>query len=102
MTQTNTIDLSSLLVDLENDMPFLKVGINGFAGDGKTRTAAEIAIGTHKLIRSEKPIIIYDTEQAAKALVPLFEHAGIRVKVSKSRSLATRSEEHTSELQSRQ
>lgn len=75
--------------ELENDKPFLKLALEGFAGDGKTRTAAEIAIGVHKLINSTKPIAIYDTEQAAKALKPLFDEAGIKAVVNKSRTLAT-------------
>lgn len=75
--------------ELTNDKPFLKLALEGFAGDGKTRTAAEIAIGVHKLIKSEKPIAIYDTEQAAKALLPVFEGNGIKAVVNKSRTLAT-------------
>lgn len=78
--------------ELENDKPFLKLALEGFAGDGKTRTAAEIAIGVHKLIHSEKPIAIFDTEQAAKALKPLFDMHGIKAVSNKSRTLATLSE----------
>lgn len=74
---------------LENNRPFLKMALEGFAGDGKTRTAAEIAIGVHKLIRSDKPIAIFDTERAAKALIPLFKASDIKAIENQARSLAS-------------
>lgn len=62
---------------LENNRPFLKMAFEGFAGDGKTYTATEVAIGIHKLINSKKPIALYDTEKALKALKWRFDEAGI-------------------------
>lgn len=62
---------------LENNRPFLKMAFEGFAGDGKTFTAVETAIGVHKLIKSTKPIAMYDTERALKALKWRFDEAGI-------------------------
>jgi hypothetical protein len=62
---------------LENNRPFLKLALEGFAGDGKTFTATEIAIGIHKLIASTKPIALFDTERALKALKWKFDAAGI-------------------------
>jgi hypothetical protein len=62
---------------LENNRPFLKLALEGFAGDGKTFTATEIAIGVHKLIGSQKPIALFDTERALKALKWKFDEAGI-------------------------
>lgn len=62
---------------LENNRPFLKLALEGFAGDGKTFTATEIAIGIHKLIGSKKPIALFDTERALKALKWKFDEAGI-------------------------
>lgn len=78
-----------MFTDLTNDRPFLKLALQGFAGDGKTRTAAEIAVGVHKLIKSTKPIAIYDTEQAAKALKDFFPAHGIKAITTKSRTLAS-------------
>jgi len=66
---------------LENNRPFLKMALEGFAGDGKTYTATEIGIGIHKLIGSKKPIALYDTEKAFKALKWKFDEAGIDVVV---------------------
>ncbi len=69
------------------DMAFGKIGIYGDAGSGKTRTAAEIAIGLHKFIKSTKPIAMYDTEPGAHFIRPLFEKAGIKLVVfNKSRA----------------
>jgi hypothetical protein len=62
---------------LENNRPFLKLALEGFAGDGKTFTATEIAIGIHKLINSTKPIALFDTERALKALKWKFDENGI-------------------------
>lgn len=67
---------------LENNRPFLKLALEGFAGDGKTYTASEIAIGVHKLIGSKKPIALFDTEKAFKALKWKFDEAGIETLVN--------------------
>lgn len=64
---------------LENNRPFLKLALEGFAGDGKSFTASEIATGVHKLIGSTKPIAIFDTEKAFKALKWKFDEAGIEI-----------------------
>lgn len=75
---------------LENTRPFLKMAFEGFAGDGKTFTAVQVAIGLHKLIKSQKPIAIFDTEMASKALIEFFENEGIEVLVNdESRTLAS-------------
>lgn len=62
---------------LENNRPFLKMALEGFAGDGKTFTGVEVAIGVHKLIKSSKPIAMFDTERALKALKWRFDESGI-------------------------
>lgn len=67
---------------LENNRPFLKAALEGFAGDGKTYTAVQMAIGIHKLIESKKPIAFFDTEKALKALTWLIEEQGIEAVIS--------------------
>lgn len=67
---------------LENNRPFLKLALEGFAGDGKTFTATQIALGVHKLIASTKPIALFDTEKAFKALKPQFDAAGVEAIVN--------------------
>lgn len=66
---------------LENNRPFLKMALEGFAGDGKTFTGVEVAIGVHKLIKSNKPIAMFDTERALKALKWRFDEAGIEAMI---------------------
>lgn len=73
---------------IQNTKPYFKAGIEGFAGSGKTYTAALIAIGLHKRIKSKKPVVIFDTEKASKFLKELFEEAEIEVLVKESRSMA--------------
>src|SRR6266545_8147780 len=73
---------------LENTKPYLKIAFEGFAGTGKTFTMAQVAAGLHKRIGSTKPIVIFDTEEAAKFLKPFFREQGIPVLHKRSRSLA--------------
>lgn len=78
----------SILKPAKNRMAYAKVGLYGTAGSGKTRTAAEIAIGLHKAIGSTKPIVGFDTEPAFSFILPLFEKEGIELLVSdESRAL---------------
>jgi len=71
-----------------NSRPFLKAAFHGFAGSGKTYTAALLAIGLHRHIGSQRPIAMVDTEAASKFLVPLFERSGVELVIKESRSLA--------------
>lgn len=78
-----------MLKKLENTMPFAKIAILGFAGDGKTYTASQIAIGIHKLIGSKKPIAVFDTEKALRSLKDVFKEANIDVLIDdENKSLA--------------
>ena len=76
-------------MDLENCRPYAKIAFEGFAGDGKSYTAVQLAIGIHKLIGSQKPIAIVDTEKAMDKLRHQFKEADITAKVTNGRSLAT-------------
>lgn len=67
----------SMLKKATNKMSYGKVGLYGTAGSGKTRTAAEIAIGIVQYSQSRKPVAMFDTEPAASFIIPLFEKAGI-------------------------
>jgi hypothetical protein len=78
---------------LENNRPFLKMAFEGFAGDGKTYTATQVAIGIHKLIKSKNPIALFDTEKAFKALKPEFDKNKIEAVVNdEHRSLSALSQ----------
>ncbi len=72
--------------EAENTMAFAKVGILGFAGSGKTRTATEIAVGLHKVLASKKPVGFLDTETGADFVLPIFKAHGIKLLVSKTRA----------------
>jgi len=71
-----------------NTKPYFKCAFEGFAGSGKTYTAALVAIGLHKKIGSKKPVVMFDTEKAAKFLKKIFADAGIELLVRESRTLA--------------
>jgi len=66
-----------------------QTAFEGFAGSGKTYTSALVAIGLHQKIKSKKPIVMFDTEKAAKFLKRVFNEAGIELLVKESRTLAT-------------
>lgn len=76
----------SIFKKAENTMAFAKVGLLGFAGSGKTRTAWEIAKGLHLAIKSQKPIGMMDTETGSDFLIPLAKPASIELLVSKTRA----------------
>ncbi len=67
----------SMLKKATNKMAYAKVGLYGDTGSGKSRTAAEIAIGLCKEFKLDKPIGIFDTEPAWNWLIPLIEGSGL-------------------------
>ena len=78
----------------ETTSAYLKAGLMGFAGSGKTYTATEIAIGLVKLMKaknlpgSDKPVFFIDTETGSDWQQPRFEAEGIELQVLKSKSFA--------------
>src|SRR5512147_1216235 len=89
MTKSEKIKKSdNFFAPLENTKPYFKAAFQGFAGSGKTYTAALIAVGLHRMIGSKKPIVIFDTERASKFLKTLFADNNIDVLVRESRSMA--------------
>lgn len=71
----------------------VKAGIFGFAGGGKTHTAALIAIGLwkhmNKLTGYNKPVFFIDTETGSSYVKQLFEEAGVPVLGIKTRAFVT-------------
>jgi len=85
----NEIDATDgFFAPIGNAKPWFKMNLFGFAGSGKSYTAALTAVGLHQRIKSQKPVIMFDTETSSKFLKPMFEAAGIAVLVRESRSLA--------------
>lgn len=82
------INPDKFFANLENTTPYIKIGAEGSAGSGKTYTLAQIAAGLYRRVKSDKPIIIYDTERAAKFLRVYFEKEGIPILVKESRTLS--------------
>ncbi len=83
----------SIFRKAENKQAFLKAGVMGLAGSGKTYTSAELAIGLvehmrkHKIELGTKPVAFMDTETGSDWCVPRFEAAGIELLVNRSRAL---------------
>ena len=78
----------SMLKKAENKAAFLKCGIYGRAGVGKTFTASLLAINLVKHFNLPKVVAFFDTEPAASYVLPLFQEAGIDLLVyDESRSL---------------
>ncbi|MDL1870643.1 hypothetical protein FBR05_00380 [Deltaproteobacteria bacterium PRO3] len=76
----------SLLKPAVNTTAFLKAGIHGFAGSGKTFTATELAIGLSKEIGDGKPVAFFDTETGSDYVISRFTAAGIQLLVHKGRA----------------
>lgn len=72
-----------------NTQAFLKMGMFGFEGSGKTFTSSLIAIGLHKHIKSDKPVAFFDTETGSDYVLPLFKAAGVELITVKARDLKT-------------
>jgi len=80
--------------DLVVTMPYNKVSVGGMAGDGKSRTSAEIMAGIYNLLKkrgllqTNAPLLCIDTEDAAQFLVEFFKDQGVPVKAKQTKSLA--------------
>lgn len=75
----------ALLRPATNGTAFLKLGVFGFEGAGKTRTAVEIAIGMTKLVKGTK-VAFFDTEKGSDFHVKRFQEEGIQLDRIKARS----------------
>lgn len=70
----------------KKEMAFLKMGLYGEAGVGKTFTSSKIAIGLHKHIKAKKPCFFIDTETGSDFVLHLFEEEKIELYVTKTRA----------------
>jgi len=76
----------SLLKKAQLEMAFLKMGIYGEAGSGKTFTSSRVALGLHSYIKSKKAIAFADTETGSDFVLPMFEKAKVDLEVAKTRA----------------
>jgi hypothetical protein len=73
---------------------FLKMGILGFQGGGKTLTSALALMGLYKYTLEQglhdgtKPVAMFDTEKGSDWLIPLFKSAGVPFVVAKRKAFA--------------
>ena len=74
-----------LLKPAVNSSAYLKLGIMGFEGSGKTRTAIEIAIGMTKLVKGKK-VAFFDTEKGSDFHIARFKAEEIQFDRIKSKS----------------
>jgi hypothetical protein len=68
---------------------FLKMGIYGEAGTGKTFTSARIVIGLHRHIKSDKPIFFMDTETGSDFVRDKIKtETGFPLQIAKTRAFS--------------
>jgi len=79
---------TGLLRKAENTSAFLKCGILGFSGTGKTYLATEMAVGLHKHLKSKKPVAFLDTENGSDYSIPRFDQAKIQLITAKTRAFS--------------
>ena len=76
----------AILKKAKPEMAYLKLGLYGEAGSGKTHTSSKVAIGLYKYIKAEKPIGFIDTETGSDFVLPMFKNEKIELIVGKSRA----------------
>jgi len=78
-----------------NTSAHLKMGILGFQGAGKSKTAAKTTIGLVQHMKklgipyADKPVFFLDTETGSDWLLPDFAAAGIPIETAKTRAFST-------------
>lgn len=76
----------------QNTQAYLKAGVMGFAGSGKTFTSSHIAIGLVHLMREmgleqgNNPVMFLDTETGSDWVQPIFLENGIELFTAKTRA----------------
>lgn len=84
--------MSGLFKPVENTAAFLKMGILGFAGSGKTYTSWLVARGLHlaaerkQMPYAGRPIYFIDTEGGASYLADEAQSAGVDLQVAQTRA----------------
>lgn len=74
----------------ENKMAYLKMGIFGLQGSGKSYTAFLIAMGLYEYLKLEKPICLIDTENKLGLLLKKFEYRNIPFVEPENKSMSYR------------
>ena len=77
-----------ILKPTKNEIAYLKMGMYGEAGSGKTFTSSLVAIGLHRFIKSNEAIGFIDTETGSSFVLHLFKDAKIKLLTAKTRAFA--------------
>lgn len=95
MHQADTLSRpSSLFQPAEVTSAFMKMGLLGFQGSGKTKTAAKVVIGLVNHMRergieaANKNVKFLDTETGSDWVIPDFKAAGIKLDAAKTRAFS--------------
>lgn len=83
---------NKLFQEAKPEAAFLKMGLYGDTGSGKTFTASLVSIGLHKMCKSKKPIFFLDSETGSDYVLPLFEKNKIELQTAKTRAFKDLSE----------
>ncbi len=76
----------SILQAVKPEAAYLKLGLYGEAGAGKTFTATKVALGLCEFIKSKGPVGFLDTETGSDYIRDLFKEAEIELLVAKTRA----------------
>lgn len=81
--------MSTIFHEARPQSAYLKLGIYGEAGSGKTMTSTRVAIGLHAHIKSDKPIFFMDTETGSDFVHDkIAAETGFPLQVAKTRAFA--------------
>lgn len=76
-----------ILKPATNEQAYLKMGLFGNAGSGKTTTACYLAMAIAQRLGSKKPVAVFETEAGSDFLVERFKLEGIELLRVKSHAL---------------
>lgn len=76
----------SILQPAKPESAYLKLGIYGEAGTGKTFTASNVAIGLYSYIKAKNPVAFADTETGSDFVKNRFDAAKIKLLTAKTRA----------------
>jgi hypothetical protein len=79
--------LEDFATDLAAGNRFVKAGLGGMAGAGKSRTATDFVIGSYQDLGYTKPVMIIDNEKGSRFLIPQFKAAKIPAILKETTSL---------------
>lgn len=79
--------MGNLLKPAVNQTAYLKLGLQGFEGSGKTYLANEFALGLAKLTGNKK-VAFFDTEKGSDFWIPKYKAAGVELHVARTRAFS--------------